>query len=216
MVFDLDTGFGDTDDSTVDCAFDECLSYEGGSAAANYTVDLGELTLAGPNVSGVSAMHSDGDEGEINYIFFDLATNAASGAAITMESVGSRPGYLDGPGTLTEDIVSVADGDELEIGVVGYGWKWAELEGYTPPVGETNTGYFYSAKGDGASVTTDSDCISTDTTYCAIDDDPLTIFSISGSIEGGRGKLEIGASINGTMVPGTYTDTLQFIATATY
>ena len=95
MMFDLDTA---TDNS--DCASDgtgACHIYGGanGIDGTNYTVDLGELAHGAVNRSGDSTTHATGGgnkTGEINYIYFDLSTNAASGAVITYVSVGSRPG----------------------------------------------------------------------------------------------------------------------------
>jgi hypothetical protein len=156
-------------------------------------------------------LHNDG-MGIINYIYFDLSTNAASGVIVSMESVGTRPGYLDGPGTLTEDIPSVIDGASIVAHTAGYGYKWGDLEASS----QTNHGTNWTAIGSGGTVITNSDCYGQDATYCAIPTTTETIFSASTSIEGVRGKVQIGAAIDGTMVPGTYNDILQFIATSTF
>lgn len=198
MVFDLDTG---TDNNN--CAFDACLTHSNGAAGANYTVDLGELTTLAVNSSGDSVMHSAGGTGMINWIYFDLSTNAAGGAVVTMESLGSagRPGYLDGPGTDTQDIPGT--GGTIVAGTANYGFKYASVP--------TN-----GIMGTGGVVTLPAGCEAADTDYCAMPLSATSIYSVSSSVQAARGQIELAAAIDGTMVPGTYTDVLQFIATATY
>ena len=74
--------------------------------------------------------------------------------------------------------------------------------------------------GDGGSVTQNADCVFTTdeatTHYCAIPSTTSTLYSSNASIESARVKLNVGAAIDGVNVPGTYTDVLQFIATASY
>jgi len=203
MYFDLDTNTDNTHCTNV-----ACVNYNGnGVTTGNYTVDLGELTLATLSRSGDDATHATGNgdkTGEINYIYFDLSTNAVGGAVVTMVSVGTRPGYLDGPGTLTEDIPSVADGTTMTAGTAGYGYRW-----YATP---TNQGF-----GTGNTEWIDTDCnLAATGQYCAIPTTSTAIWSSTKSAQEVRGYLQLGAAINGTMVPGTYNDVLQFIATATY
>ena len=198
MMFDLDTS---TDNAN--CAYNACLREGGGGAASNYTVDLGQLTLSSVNKSGDTVLHADSVTGGINYINFDLSTNAALGAVVTMQSVGTQPGTLDGPGGPAQDIPSVSNGTTMTAGTAGYGYRW-----YNVP---TNAGL-----GIGAVETMNASCLAAGTTYCAIPTTPTSIYSVNASAQEVRGYLQIAAAINGTMVPGTYNDVLQFIATATY
>lgn len=196
MVFDLDTG---TDNNN--CSFDGCLIHSGGASGANYTVDLGELTTLAVNGSGDTVMHSDTNSGMINWIYFDLSTNAAGGAVVTMQSVGTLPGYLDGPGSGTQDIPGT--GGTLVAGTANYGFKYASA----PTSG---------VMGTGGVVTIPAACEDVDSTYCAIPTTPTSVYAVSSSVQAARGQIELAAAIDGTMVPGTYNDVLQFIATATY
>jgi hypothetical protein len=87
-----------------------CNSHGGANDGAGYVVDLGELFLTSVNKSGDSVMHSDGLIGNINYIWFDLETNASSGAVVTVVSQYEAL-YKDG----SNDIPSVATGSEQQI-----------------------------------------------------------------------------------------------------
>jgi hypothetical protein len=87
-----------------------CNSHGGANDGAGYVVDLGELFLTSVNKSGDSVMHSDGLIGNINYIWFDLETNASSGAVVTVVSQYEAL-YKDG----SNDIPSVASGSEQQI-----------------------------------------------------------------------------------------------------
>jgi hypothetical protein len=199
MFFDIDTA---TDNS--DCHYDECLAYAGGDPADNYIVDLGELTLGAVNKSGVAAMHVGETSTAVNnYIYFDLSTNAATGAVVTMDAVGTNGTYLNGPGEDAQDIPSVADGATLAAGTAGWGYRWAAA-------------FYDNGNADGSSASYAGTCGHAATTLCAIPASPTTVFSYNGSVEGGRGQIELQAAINGTMIPGTYTNALRFIATSTY
>jgi hypothetical protein len=45
---------------------------------------------------------------------------------------------------------------------------------------------------------------------------PLPIYTATGPIENARGKIDVAAAIDGTNVPGVYTDQLTFVATSTF
>ena len=219
LTFDLDTG---TDYATAQCNAsgtlpDACAIYAGGEAGTNYTVDLGNLTMGVLNESGLSRLHSTGDTETINYIFFDISTNAASGAIITMKSIGTNPGHLDGPGSDAQDIPSVNDGDYLidmiETVTAGYGYSWDDVDGG----GGYNTGINWTALGGGETdVWSNGNCDDYDGAYCAIPTTATPIFESYSSIEDGRGAIKIGATVDVNNIPGTYRDTLQLVATSTF
>jgi len=212
IMFDLDvgTGMGDWPNESVlpsvtpttaptvssqmltECAYDGCQLFEGGGTGGNYTVDLGNLTIGAVNASGVSVTHQTGD-GMINYIGFDLSTNAYNGFTVTYVS---QNGALHGA---HYDIPSVGgDGTPLNAGTSGYGLSM--------PTDPSYVNY--------AGTSTPTNACGSD--YCTMTTDVHTLFSGDGAIESARGTVMIGAAIDGTVPAGTYTDTLTFIATGTF
>lgn len=201
------SGFpGSQNQMVTDCAFDgigACLTYGGGPAGTNYTVDLGELTITEVNKSGDSRNHL-GTQGDINYIGFDLSTNAASGFTVSYVSTN---GCLDGPSTGVcdgLDIPSVSDSDYMYPGVKGYGISMLRPPTYLNQGGVT-----------GPEVRLGCDH-STGSIFCSVSQSTQTIYSSDGAIEAARGTIMIGASIDRIMPAGTCSDTLTFIATGTF
>ncbi len=109
MSFDIDTAVSD-----IDCdaggGISPCNSHGGASDGVGYVVDLGELSLSSVNKSGDSVAHADGLTGNINYIWFDLETNAAGGAVVTVVSQYEAL-YKDS----SNEIPSVGTGSEQQI-----------------------------------------------------------------------------------------------------
>ena len=215
LAFDLDTT---TVDSTTypDCDADTCLAYEEqtNTGPTNYTVDLGNLTIALVNKSSdASVLHADGGEGLINSIYFDLSTNAASGAVVTYKSAY---GELRGPAHSTTiaddlDIPTVPNGSTpIVAGTAAYGIQLATL----PLATRFGTG------------TQTVNCGASGGSYCVMGvieegtgnntQTAQPIYTTTGPIEGGRGKIDVAAAVDGTNVPGTYTDQITFIATSTF
>ena len=176
----------------------------------NYTVDFGNLTMVDVNKSGAMATHLNG-EGYINSIYFDFSTNSASGGVITYKSLY---GELRGPAhnadsSLDLDIPSTDGYTDIVAGTSGYGIQLA-----TAPV--------YKSVGTGTQTVNCSNSV----TYCVMGlIDPNTgentqlaepIYTVTGPIELGRGKIDVAAAIDGTVVPGSYSDQVTFIATAIY
>jgi hypothetical protein len=216
LSFDLDTTTLASGATYPDCDAISCLAYEGQTLTipTNYTVDLGNLTIAFVNKSSSGeVLHADTGTGVINSIYFDLSTNAASGAVVTYKSLN---GELRGPGHNTTiandlDIPSVADGStNITAGIAAYGIQMSSLPGYL----RLGTG------------TQTVNCGSTVDTYCvmgAIEEGTgnnlqtaQPIYTTTGPIEKGRGKIDVAAAIDGTNVPGTYIDQITFIATSTF
>jgi tripartite motif-containing protein 71 len=219
LFFDMDTGTGETpvggqSPTTVNCDYNTCLAHSGAlDHADNYTVDLGHLNMTGVNKSNTeSVLHSDGENGLINSIYFDISTNSASGVILTYQSLY---GELRGPGhsiTAADDLdIPTTNGSvDIEHGVSAYGIQLA-----VDPV------YKYIGTG-----TQTVECGHSSTTYCVMGDiNPATgvneqtaeaLYTVTGPIELGRGKIDVAAAIDGTVVPGNYTDQITFIATTIF
>jgi hypothetical protein len=191
--FDIDTGTSDT----VECAYNACQLYAGGpTATSNYTVDLGELSSTYVNMSqGASVAHANGGNGAINSIYLDLITNAYNGAVVT---VSSANGGLQGP--VPNMINSVTDGGAIGIN--------SGLYGFVLPVAGTGNG----------TVNRNSNCSASDfSQYCGLTILPKTVFDTSGKpLDYGRLRMDLAAAASYVNNPGSYQDTLTFIATATY
>jgi hypothetical protein len=191
LYFDIDTG---TDNN--DCAYNQCEIYEMEGPGMNYTVDLGELSSTIVNRSGMSVKHSTSEEisRKINYIYFDLTTNAISGAIVTVKSMNSG---LKGPGDGL--IPSVSTGDSIDANSGRYGLTFSE-------VGETKSG----------TLNFNEQC-NNGSNYCGPTTEPLWIINTgSHPVESGRAEMILAAAAAYTNNPGVYTDTLTFIATATF
>jgi hypothetical protein len=189
--FDIDTNTDNTD-----CAFDVCKTHGaiGAGTGDNYTVDFGELTSAIVNKSQASSVHSDGLTGIINSIYFDLTTNAPSGAVVTVKSLNSG---LKGPGTNL--ISSVTDGLDIAAnsGLYGYNLTTASTQKY---------GAIYP-----------NSLCDTIIKFCGPTSTPKTVFDTNNlPVDSARVRMDLAAAAAYTNNPGLYEDTLTFIATATF
>lgn len=221
LVFDIDTGSGETPQfpvvtPVVNCGPTTCLGHSADSSPfpTNYTVDLGNLTIDTIlNKSGNEVLHSDGLSGDINSIYFDLSTNASGGAIVTYQSLY---GELRGPGhsnTIIDDLdIPTTDGSvDIAMGTKGYGIQLTSAPAYENISG---TATVNCGKGE------------VDDYYCVMGiiqagtglntQGPLPLYTVTGPIENARGKVDVAAAIDGTNVPGVYTDQLTFIATSTF
>jgi hypothetical protein len=195
MYFDIDTN---TDNS--DCGYADCKVHGNPLAlpGSNYTVDLGELTSVNVNRSGDSVKHSDGRQGVINSIYFDLSTNAPSGAVVSIKSAN---GGLKGPDPNL--ISSVASGNPIIMNDGKYGVRFPT----------TGAGWNETKHGTLVSNILCSNGIN----YCGPTTTATSIFDTNSlPVDAGRIRLDIGAAAAYTNNPGTYTDTLTFIATSTF
>ena len=207
--FDIDTATGELPgvDAIIDCTFDSCLTHENGDPGLNYTVDLGELTSAVVNKSnGTSVAHSSGGNGIVNSIYFDISTNAPAGAVVTVKSLN---GGLQGPGTNKIPSIGVetgadgivrSDGDDIPAnsGVYGYNLPVAadQILGTIIPNSLCDTVIEFC----GANTLT-----------------PKTVFTTNNlPVDTARVRMDLAAAANYTNNPGLYTDTLTFVATATF
>jgi hypothetical protein len=200
LTFDIDTGTGEIPgtDNAISCdsvGLTACLNHSGGSMASIYTVDLGELTFLSVNKSNsTSVNHSDGLSGVINSIYFDLTSNSENGVIVTAKSSN---GWLQGPGS--SKIMPVTDGNSIDInsGLYGFNLPVASSQAY-------------------GTIIKNASC-DTDTTYCGVSSTPKTVFTTNNAqVESARIRLDIAAAAAYTNTPGNYTDTLTFIATASF
>jgi len=188
IAFDIDTGTA----GDAECGYTECQLYDGAGSATNYTVDLGELSSLYVNKSeDAPVRHSDGGTGTINSIYLDLTSNALNG---TMVNVTSANGGLQGPNSL---IASVVAGDNITANSGKYGFDLPETS--------VSHGSIFTSDG-----CTDPDM------YCAMATTPTWVFNSNGPVDGARVRMDIAAAAAYTDSPGSYTDTLTFVATGTF
>ncbi|MFQ5493227.1 MAG: hypothetical protein ACE5DX_03650 [Candidatus Dojkabacteria bacterium] len=201
ISFDIDTSETD-EDCDVSGGAAPCDSHGGSTDNVGYVVDLGEMNTSSVNDSGDTVIHSDGISGEINSVFFDLSTNADSGAAVTVVSLNSQ---LSGPGS--NAIPDVADGSEVQITAGGglYG-----INSFSGLVNTTTSG--------AAVINDDCDGDTGTDYYCDVGSGTAVEIFTTGSspIDALRLEWEVGASPDAGDGTGTYTDQLTFIATATF
>ena len=166
-------------------------------------MDLGELKSTFVNRSQNNVSHSDGLVGEVNSIYFDLTTNAAAGAIVTVKSLY---GGLQGPGS--NIIPSVAsDGDDIAANSGRYGFTIPSTVGLQNPNNPVV-----------GTIITNADCRNSASRFCGPSNSVAKeVFNSNGQpIDSARVQMDIAASASGSNSPGTYTDTLTFIATATF
>jgi len=190
LIFDIDTGTADN----VDCTPATCQSYEGGPAAGNYTIDLGELGSNRVNRSQDGQVQHNGVSGLINSVYLDLSTNALGGAGIYLKS---NYGALAGPAT--DVINAVTNGNDITANSNTYGYTMMAVG--VPAYG---------------AVAFLQDC-TTVNSFCG----PTTSFigilnTNSQPIQPGRVRLDFAAAPDYLDRPGNYTDTLTFIAVANF
>ena len=208
MHFDIDTGVGEVPgvDPVIDCNYDICLIHENGGAGSNYTVDLGELTSAVVNKSNTTSVdHTSGGTGIINSIYFDISTNASGGAVVSVKSANAG---LQGPGT--NKIPSIG----IETGADGV----PRAEGEDIPANSGVYGYNFpvaSTQLHGSIIT--SLICSSPIGFCGPELTPKTLFTTNNlPVDTARVRMDLAAAANYTNNPGLYTDTLTFVATATF
>jgi len=199
--FDIDTGTGSGLAPSVNCNYNTCLIHSGGVAGTNYTVDLGELKAADVNKSNTTAvMHSDGESGVINSIYFNLTSNAAGGTIVTVTSLN---GGLKGPGEAnmvnSVGVNGGADGDNILANSGRYGYTLQE----TPSA-------------DNGVINRNEVCI-TSSSYCGPTTTAKELFNTNGAqVEVARVRMDLAIAVSYTNTPGIYSDTLTFVATATF
>lgn len=217
ITFDIDTA-----DTDVDCdaagGVAPCDSHSTAGDEAGYVVSLGEMNTSAVNNSGDSVLHADGLTGTVNYIWFDLSTNADGGAVVTVISYygendqdgtpSNALSALEGPGTNEIRSVPAATETEITAGDGLYGLAWL--------TGGVNT----VATGTAATISADYDQTGGATFYGSVPSSvggtPASIFSSTAPLDQSRTQFVVAASPDATDGTGTYNDELTFIATATF
>ena len=195
IYFDIDTS---TDNR--DCEYNVCKVHGGAGAptGTNYTVDLGELNSISVNKSMSTSVDHNGSMGVINAIYFDLSTNAISGAVVT---VISQNGGLLGPGGSGVNLIaSITDGQNITNNDGKYGYNLISA----------------SSMLHGA-VTVNTNC-NIATKYCGpVSSGTKEVFNTQDHpIDSARVRMDIAAGATYVNNPGVYTDTLTFVATSTF
>lgn len=136
---------------------------------------------------------SDGNNGIINSIWFDLTTNAYNGAIVYVRSANAG---LQGPATNL--IQSVTTGNNILANDGTYGFQLSQ-----------------AGTGNGT-INRNVNC-DTETEYCGPSLTNLEVFNTASKpIDDGRLRLDVAGAASYINNPGTYTDTLAFIAVPTY
>ncbi|MFH2063559.1 MAG: hypothetical protein ABIJ46_05455 [bacterium] len=193
----------DNDQVTVTASIDPTMTFDidtdtavGSDTATPYTVSFGTVTTSDSRVSGAG----DG----VNYIMLDLATNAASGAAVTIANANGANGLVST--SVPADNINNSDG-AIADGTERYGFCVLSV-----------------AETSGASLTISADyaamnCAANDETNDVEDLNTAgkSIVEAAGPIAGGRAVIIGNVSISAiTPAHNDYTDTITFIATGTF
>ncbi len=165
------------------------------NTSAPYSVALGTLT------TGAVTGTTEGGSSTPNGIWFDLATNASGGAIVTVLSANAA---LKSTAVPTDTIPSATAA--MVAGTANYG-ICANRNAVT-------TGTLTKVAPFASTCTTTP----SSNTVGAVTTSAQTIYNTSGApIAGGRGEIMVDAAISGVTPAHTdYTDTLTFIATATF
>jgi len=176
-------------------AFDLDVSITDAESAAAYVVDFGQVDYATPETS---------DGANYPNIWVDLATNATGGAVVTVQSLNQAM-----KSTSTADQWASATGS-LAANTEKYGICIPSSGGVTTTATRNST---FTAQG----VYLTSCTAGATMAIGGLNASPTNILLATGPIAGGRAKIAVGMSVNSTTpAHPDYTDTLTFIATATY
>ncbi len=205
-------GFGDTGTITVDIidddqvtvtatvnqsiTFDLDTATTDTESATPYTVDLGTITTSDTRVSGTTD--------SINYIWMDLGTNASGGATVTVKNANGTNGLVST--STPADNINSADG-AIADGTENYGLCVVSVAQTT---GTLSIASGYSGNTcAGNSELNDVEALSSTT--------PEAIVTSTAPLGAGRAQIAVnGAISSSTPAHSDYTDTLTFIATATF
>ena len=199
ISFDIDTVTASGTQQCISSGAGACLAYEGGAAASNYTVDLGELNSTYVNKSDtVNVQHANGDSAKINSIYLDLTSNAYDGVVVYVKSAN---GGLQGPGTNLISSTTLTENSDIVANSGVYGFSVPST--------------LYS-KANGT-IVPPTNCNAT-AKYCRISTAGTTqVFNtFSKPLDTGRVRMDLAAAASYVNNPGPYTDTLTFTAVATF
>jgi hypothetical protein len=178
------------------------------------------MTPSSVNVSEMQVSHADGLLGDINNIWFDVASNADGGVAVTVVGANER----DVDVTVNADVSSLdgPTGNEISsVDTTGSGSAEVTLVGGDGLYGLRISEDFTPTSDNGVTITVDDNY--NDGGYGMVPSPngtgatgPETIFSTADPIVGGRVGFFVGAAPDAADGTGTYTDQLTFVATGTF
>lgn len=211
---DFGVGITDSDQVAITATVDPSLTFDldtgtakNSNSVAPYVVALGTLATTAVSTSG---------DGTINYVNFDLDTNAAGGATITVKNTNGANGLKST--SVPADDINIVGGDfVITIGAEEYGLCLHELIS----TAGTIRGASFDADGLTATAGTDTSAtcvLGVHQTETALSTTAQTIVDTnSDPVAGGHGSIMIKASVSGiTPAHNDYGDTLTFIATGTF
>ena len=191
----------DDDQVTVTATVNQSITFDLDTAttdtesAAAYTVDLGTITTTDSRVSG--------NTDSINYIWMDLGTNASGGATVTVKNANGTNGLVST--STPADNIGSADG-AIADGTENYGLCVVSV---TQSTGTLSKASPYNS-GTCASNSETNDIQGLTTTG-------ENIVTSTAPLGAGRAQIAVNAAISsGTPAHTDYTDTLTFVATATF
>lgn len=204
-------GFGDTGTITVDIidddqvtvtatvnqsiTFDLDTATTDTESATPYTVALGTITTTDTRVSGTTD--------SVNYIWMDLGTNASGGATVTVKNANGSNGLVS-TSTPADDIGS-ADGT-IAGGTENYGLCVVSVTQSTGTLSKASP--YNSGTCAGNSETNDIQGLTTT---------GENIVTSTAPLGAGRAQIAVNAAISSSTPAHTdYSDTLTFVATATF
>lgn len=197
-------GIVDNDQVTVTASVDASITFDIDTATTNiesaapYSVALGTITTADSRVSGTT----DG----VNFIFLDLATNASSGAVVTMKNANGALG-LRSTSVPGDDILSatgtIANGTELYGVCVSNADVATRVGGGTVA---TTSPYGSTCASDGQTPSVG-----------LLSSTAVNLLTSTAPMSSWRTQLTVAAAITAVQAAHSdYTDTLTFIATGTF
>jgi len=193
----------DDDQVTVTAQVDPSLYFDIDTATAHadsnapYIIGLGLVTTTDTRVSGTS----DG----VNYIFLDYYTNAVGGMTITMKNANGTNGLVST--SVPADTIPNAAG-VVSDGVARYGLCVVSA---TSSSGDDPDGGAYT---EGTNCTADTEG---NTVRVLSSGSPEAVTTATAPMTNGSTQIAVQASISSlTVAHNDYTDTLTFIATATF
>jgi len=199
----ISVGIVDNDQVAVSANIDPTITFDidtstdvGANTATPYTVSFGTVTTADSRVSG--------DTDSVNYILLDLATNAASGASVTIQNANGLSGMVST--STPTDAIANSDG-AIADGTERYGFCVSSVTqtlGSPLTISADYLGMTCNADGE----TNDVEDLSTT---------GKSIVEVAGPVSGGRAVIAANVSVSAlTEAHDDYADTLTFVATATF
>lgn len=210
-TIDIGGVFGDTGTITVDIIDDDQVTVTANvnqsitfdidtattdtESATPYTVALGTITASDTRVSGATD--------SVNFIWLDLGTNASGGATVTVKNVNGANGLVST--STPADNINSADG-AMADGTENYGLCVVSVAQTTGTLSKATP--YNSGTCAGNSETNDVQALTTT---------GESIITSTAPLGAGRASIAVNGAIStSTPAHADYTDTLTFIATATF